>query len=221
MPTQSSMRVYYFTPPSYALENLERRHLKISRFSKCNDPFKLASFSQKNKKIRLKFGGWISSMDKSYGLLCFCQSWKNPVMWAHYAENHLGLCYGFDVDIENLIKVRYVKQRIHPNATEDSILSLIEKEGVENLIATKFEHWCYEEEYRMLMKLPSENCEKKHFFEGFSESLKLREVIVGCKSEIAVRDVQRLVDNESVEVFKSRPAFRKFEICRQLNKAIW
>jgi len=221
MPTQSSTRVYYFTPPDHALENIERKRLKVSRFSQCNDPFELACFSQKDRELRMQFRSWLQHMDGNYGLLCFCKGWRNPVMWAHYAGNHTGVCYGFDVDSENLFKVRYVKERLHPNASAGNILSLIAREKIENIIATKFKHWSYEEEYRMLVKLPSEQREDNLIFENFSEYFMLREVIIGFKSEIAVSSVQSMVDKETVDVIKSRPAFQKFEICRQLNKSLW
>lgn len=142
-------------------------------------------------------------------------------MWAHYARNHTGVCYGFDVEQENLVKVRYVKERLHPNANAGNILSLMAKEKIEDLIGTKFKHWSYEEEYRMLVKLPSEQREGDLSFENFSESFKLREVIIAFKSEIAVSSVEGMVDRKTVDVFKSRPAFQKFEICRQRNKSLW
>lgn len=221
MPMQSSKRVYYFTPPDHALENLERKRLKVSRFSQCNDPFELASFSQKDKELRTQFRRWLQHMDSKYGLLCFCRSWRNPVMWAHYAKNHTGVCYGFDVAPENLFKVRYVKERLQAKANAKNIPSQMGMDIIENLIATKFQHWSYEEEYRMLVTLPAAPHQGNLIFESFSDTFQLREVIIGFKSEIAVSSAKSLVDREAVEVFKSRPAFQKFEICRQRNKTLW
>lgn len=38
-----------------------------------------------------------SHFNKNKGLLCFSDNWKSPVMWAHYAAKHHGICLGFDV----------------------------------------------------------------------------------------------------------------------------
>jgi len=210
-------RVYYFTPPKHALENLQEKRLKVSRFLRCNDPFELASFSQKNKDFRRQFQKWLVEMDKRNALLCFCKNWRNPVMWAHYAENHTGVCYGFDVDPKSLIDVRYVSERLYPNLTLENFLSLFGKDQIEDLIATKFIHWNYEEEVRILVSFSSETPAEQLAFEYFSDVMNLREVIVGAKSKITISDVKQTGLDKSVEVFKARPAFRKFEIVRQRN----
>lgn len=214
-------RVYYFTPPNHAIENLQKKRLKVARFSQCNDPFELASFSQKNKLLRRKFEKWLKHMDENYGLLCFCKTWRNPVMWAHYAKNHTGVCYGFDVDPELLFHVRYVSKRLYPDLNPSNFLSYVKEDRLEELIATKFIHWSYEEEARMLIKFPQKVADGRRIFEDFSEDFALREVIVGVKSEITASEVQNIVSEMNVEVFKARPAFQTFEIVRQKNKALW
>ena len=37
--------LYYYTPPHHVLKNLTASHIKISNFSRCNDPFELAAFN--------------------------------------------------------------------------------------------------------------------------------------------------------------------------------
>lgn len=146
-------RVYYFTPPDYALENLRQRHLKVSRFSRCNDAFELAVFDLSDRDLRKRFDGWLRETDSTKGLICFCRSWRSPVLWGHYARNHTGLCYGFDVDPDILYEVRYVSERLYPGITAETFADHVGPGQLEELIATKFLHWSYEEEQRMLIKL--------------------------------------------------------------------
>lgn len=214
-------RVYYFTPPKHALDNLKRSHLKVARFSQCNDPFELAAFSQRNKRFRQKFQNWLSQMDKSHGLLCFCRSWRNPVMWAHYAENHTGVCYGFDVDPKTFIDVRYVSERLYPNITPENFLEQIGEQQMVDLFATKYIHWSYEEEVRLLVNFREAVVKDQPVFHEFSGSMQLREVIVGPRSNIRVSDIVAEVADKEVEIFKARIAFQRFEVVRQKNKAKW
>ena len=213
-------RVYYFTPPKHALENLQNRHLKVSRFSKCNDPFELASFSQKNREIRRKFKSWLASMDKLNGLLCFCRSWHNPVMWSHYSRDHTGICYGFDVDPTTFVDVRYVSERLYPNLTLEDFSAFVGEEQMVDLFATKFIHWSYEEEVRLLVTFSAEVSTTEPVFHPFSDSMKLREVIVGPKSKIRVGEISAILNDQSVDVFKSRLAFQRFEVVHQKNMSL-
>lgn len=214
-------RVYYFTPPEHALDNLKKSHLKVARFSQCNDPFELAAFSQKNKRFRRRFQDWLNNMDRSNGLLCFSRSWRNPVMWAHYAKNHTGVCYGFDVDPKTFVDVRYVSERLYPNLTPENFLEQVGEDQMVDLFATKYIHWNYEEEVRLLVTF-SESVEKDQLvFHEFSSSMQLREVIVGPKSDIRVSEIEAAVADMSVEAFKARIAFQRFEVVRQKNRSKW
>jgi Protein of unknown function (DUF2971) len=193
-------RVYYFTPPEHALENLRARHLKVSRFSTCNDPFEFAAWSQKNREIRRKFEKWFADVDKKNGLLCFCRSWRNPVMWAHYARNHTGICYGFDVDPAIFIDVRYVSERLYPNLTLKNFSSHVGEDQMVDLFATKFIHWSYEEEVRLLVSFSAEVLTNDHVFHPFSDSMRLKEVIIGPKSGFKIPEIKSIVNDQSVEV---------------------
>ncbi|MEO4043158.1 DUF2971 domain-containing protein [Hoeflea sp. CAU 1731] len=214
-------RVYYFTPPEYALDNLRKKHLKVSRFSLCNDPYELASFSQRNKTIRRQFRTWLADMDKQHGLLCFCRTWRNPVMWSHYAKNHTGVAYGFDVDPSIFVDVRYVSERLYPNLTPENFFAYVGEDQMIDLFATKFIHWSYEEEVRLLVTFSGQVSINKIVFHPFSSSMQLKEVIVGPSSKITVSEVRAEIANKKVEIFQSRLAFQRFEIVRQKDSALW
>ena len=48
------------------------------------------------------------------GILCFSLNWTSLLLWAHYADNHKGICLGFDLQDGPdwyVYPVSYVKER--------------------------------------------------------------------------------------------------------------
>jgi hypothetical protein len=160
-------------------------------------------------------------MDKKYGLLCFCRNWRNPVLWSHYAEKHTGVCYGFDVDPAKFVDVRYVSERLYPNITLDNFFNHISQAQMTDLFATKFIHWNYEEEVRLLIPIPENVPNDELHFYPFSEAMRLKQVIVGAKSEIRRDEVEAAVTEESIEIFKARLAFQRFSVVKQNDRSLW
>lgn len=142
-------------------------------------------------------------------------------MWAHYAKNHTGVCYGFDVDPNTFVDVRYVSERLYPNLSPENFLNHVGEDQMVDLFATKFIHWSYEEEVRLLVKFSERIPDGDIVFHSFSDSMQLKEVIVGPKSKISVSEVRAEVPDKKVEIFKSRLAFQRFEIVRQENRSLW
>jgi hypothetical protein len=58
-------------------------------------------------------------------------------------------------------------------------------------------------------------------YHDFSEKMQLRQVIVGPNSKLRASEIEDVVKNKNVEVFKSRLAFRRFEVTRQKNLSLW
>ena len=113
-------RVYKFLPEEWARDNIEKQRIKISRFCDLNDPFELSPFDLSNGDqrdalihARKEFSGG------GRGLLCFSFKWSNPLLWAHYADKHKGICLGFDLPDKDIRHVAYVSTRLpFPNPSE-------------------------------------------------------------------------------------------------------
>ena len=88
------MRVYYLTGAQFALSNLALRRIKIARFGDLNDPFELLGVDVGDKKLREAILETKEQINKNRGLICFSKTWRNPLMWGHYAEKHMGMCLG-------------------------------------------------------------------------------------------------------------------------------
>jgi hypothetical protein len=95
----------------------------------------------------------LPELNEIAGWMCFSSAWTNPVIWAHYADQHRGLCLGFDVPGKFCQKIAYVEKR---KPFPPDLLALNEPEKLEviqEMLFTKCEDWRYEEEIRVTVKL--------------------------------------------------------------------
>jgi len=207
------MRVYYFTEKEYGLENIFKKRIKISDFSNLNDPFELLGIEMSDRDVRKAVQFEKSKIAKNKGLVCFSETKYDPVQWAHYAENHKGICLGFDIHDDRLKKVKYVSARLARSTLDES-------DRVEKLLTTKFKHWSYEKEHRLVVDLKKNERTDGLLFENFSDKLVLREVYIGCQSALNFKDViSKLSSNKNDIVIKhTRPAFKDFRIVWDQSK---
>ena len=110
------MRVYHFINEQYGLADLQEKHLKIARINELNDPFEFMGADLSDHEFREAIGGLKIYLNKKWGLLCFSKDWGNPVQWTHYADEHKGLCLGFDVPDRFLVEVKYKDKRLSVNS---------------------------------------------------------------------------------------------------------
>lgn len=104
--------VYHYISARYGLEGIQKRRLKISRIMELNDPFEFLGVNLKDRKFRKLISETKQELSKSKGLLCFSKTWRNPVLWGHYADKHKGLCLGFEIASNLLGKVEYIDSRL-------------------------------------------------------------------------------------------------------------
>ena len=167
------MRVYHLLPRKWALCDLKHRCLKVATFADLNDPFELRGVRLENRADRRRFNRWRKFTAAKLGLLCFSKSWRNPVLWSHYADEHKGFCLGFDVPASCLHEVKYVPERLQ-------FEQLVPDEGqLQQLLRTKFKDWGYEGECRRIVRLHNAcEADNLHFW-PFGSDLELREVVLG------------------------------------------
>ena len=202
------MRVYHLLPRKWALRDLRHRRLKVATFDDLNDPFELRGVALENRADRRCFNRWRKRTAAKLGLLCFSKSWQNPVLWSHYAEEHNGICLGFDVPDSCLYEVRYVPERLQ-------FEQLIPDEcQLHQLLRTKFKDWEYEAEYRRIVRL-QETCkaDNLHFW-PFGSDLHLREVVLGARCKVQKDHLEELFGDgySDIELVQARPAFQTFNV---------
>ena len=214
------MRLYHFTSANPGLENVRLRHLKIATLTDINDPFELAICCDdpvRRRALRRTRQQWASR----FGMLCFSRDWHNPVQWSHYGDKHRGICLGFDVPEAILTEVHY---RDDPLQLDWSAIESGGSAGQDEMIrwsSTKYSHWKYEDEYRAFLSLDEKEANGL-YFANFGESLELREVIVGARSDISRRDVQTALGSlKDVQVVKTRLAFGSYRVVTLQAASRW
>jgi hypothetical protein len=204
------MRLYKFCPSKFGMENLKKRRLKISIFDKLNDPFELNPYRIESREDRLLWEKAMRDTANGKGLICFSDRWSNPVIWSHYAENHTGMCLGFDVCDTDCFKVAYKSKK-----TKLPPISTIVKDRntafIEEALLTKYSHWRYEHEWRMFLSIGTPPDSNGNYFEPFGEKIKLREVIVGHSCEINIDELRALCSGD-ISFIKARLAFITFSV---------
>lgn len=201
------MRLYHFIDKSHGLDDLRKRRLKIARIHQLNDPFEFLGVDLTEPFFRkaLEKSKW--DLSQTNGLLCFSLNWSNPVLWGHYADKHRGLCLGFDLPDDLPEGITYVPNRMpQPKRVDETF--------TRKLLFTKFDHWRYEEEYRLYVSLGID--EDGFFFSEFGGNLILRQVIVGSESDLTRHELESAIGDQSanVSIIKARSDYRKFSMVR-------
>ena len=225
------MRVYHFVNKKYGLEDLREKRLKIARINELNDPFELMGVVLTDPEHRESLEFLKTSIGNVHGILCFSKCWNNPLQWAHYADNHKGVCLGFDIPDNILFKVRYQDNPLPADeldalkASVDAQIEVVnlrstERNGQnrnnmpfgEKILTTKFSHWRYEEEYRFFPRLNRQNQELQYC--NFSSDLNLREIIVGIRSTVKRAKVEEALGDttKGLKIFKVRANYCDFTV---------
>ncbi|TNJ08972.1 DUF2971 domain-containing protein [Aeromonas veronii] len=163
----------FFTEPS----------IKLSNIKALNDPFE----SEINKHIldrivntvrHHKLNKWenfieakltrksLESIIGFNGVISYSETPRNLLMWAHYGDQHSGMCVGFNSNVLNYlsnkkknlhtnlsvykpIKVNYDSRRIDPTEIADKKDVL--KDILISYLTTKSDEWIYEKEHRSII----------------------------------------------------------------------
>ncbi|MBW6417692.1 DUF2971 domain-containing protein [Celeribacter sp. PS-C1] len=230
------MRLCYYTPSKHLISTLQNKHLKVSRFNKCNDIFELGNFRipydtdlTKRQEARRPIRDWSNRMDAQYGLICFSDNHYSPLMWAHYADRNRGACLVFDYHPEKsrgkLVRVEYKASReeILPDETvglpETNIFGLSDAE-LQRCFATKQSQWSYEKEHRLIVNLEEMKTERDNHFFDWGNSLKLKEVYVGSNPNICTKALETSVDGRVI-LKQKRAGFGEYQVVTQQDKKLW
>lgn len=227
----NTVRLFYFTCDHWAAENVKKRRLKLSFPNDVNDIFEFRPFDFGDvKQARLRRKAWLDAIDKYsklQGFISFSESWAVPTMWGHYANNHKGVCLGFDLPIRRNDQVAYADKidyvdNLHPIDGRILTDAAYNEEMVNIARKTKSSHWSYEEEWRYWFSLSDKEKELKLakpdelVFADFDASLVLREVIFGTKSAHTTESFKTFLrEADNVKFTTARPSFRRFAMVPQ------
>jgi len=217
------VRLYYFVEARHGVEDIGEARLKVSRFFELNDPFELYAGDQSDKSFRKKIKGWAERINQQQGVLCFTESWCDPVMWSHYGDRHRGICLGFDVNDDIVKPIDYRPERLPFDKWKALSCSDPPKEVMERLLTTKFARWRYENERRVIVPLTGLKKEIKNgkecLFRSFDD-LKLVEVFAGHRCCVKWKPLiknaaEKLPLQLRPKLIKARLGFTRFKVVRQ------
>lgn len=174
----------------------------------CNWDFKELLSAAKKEDLQTLYQGQFTSIEdlvshrvdhfNQSGILCLSRPNCSILMWSHYAENHSGICLGFDFEMlaksfqQDCIKgpneVLYDVAKLGERAEVDirhnkeiNGMNAIEFYVDHSLALLKHKDWKYEQEFRFFSKRPG----------SFQFSpLALKEVIFGIRT--SERDKSRI-----------------------------
>ena len=212
------MRVYYLTGAQFALSNLALRRIKIARYEDLNDPYELLGVDLGDRKLCAAVRKTKERINEDRGLICFSKSWRNPLMWGHYAEKHTGMCLGFDVPENKLVTVSYKERPLKIEIDPETRKPKPTEKFMEKLLRRKFIGWEYEDEMRLFVGLDHDTVESGKYFCSFSKDLRLREVILGPLCELPIEGVRKIVADfkPPVVVLKSRIAYTRYAVLKHI-----
>jgi hypothetical protein len=207
------MRMYYMTSAKWGEVILKERRLKLSRFFEANDPFELSLIDNRPRDTRQIVRLIGDYFNDHIGMICFGANWSSPVMWAHYADKHSGVCLGFDVEDSLLTKVVYTDQKITVPLGAHLPKHGLNADLLSKVRMTKATDWAYEREYRVEGALKQKDSRTGLYYIDFGPQVQLRELIMGHRCEWTIDNAFLLIaEKEPVRICKARPAFGKFEM---------
>lgn len=202
------------------LQNLSNRKNWVADPYEFNDPFEFSLIDrfyhttegvpQQLEGAELKSLNRIEEQIKEFGVVCYSSDFYNNLLWAHYAENHKGMCLVFDVPEEkksDLHKVNYQKEFPRIDLTQDADAP----ETLKKVVATKSKDWEYENEYREVFLMKN----MLHAYPG-----ELVEIIFGCRTPFD--DIKIAVDvavskNPNITISKMRIARNEYGLGKETH----
>ena len=151
---------------------------------------------------------WVGQISQYYGITCFSKTYDNILMWSHYAAQHKGIVVGFETtNLSELHPVIYSTERckipLSSVCNEEA-----RKQSMIDVMTTKEACWHYEDEWRMVHKLPSISPNGLYLLPFDSNCIK--EVYIGIRTEEKER--QKLIDYLQASQKMMRPKVFQMEI---------
>jgi hypothetical protein len=130
-------------------------------------------------------------MCNSY-ISCLSTSSRNPLLWAHYGDNHEGFCVRYNKEkLVNSLPLRCHNEVIYTNNPMnflDTITNSCDiKKQVDKLLFKKSKHWDYEQEYRLVMEQRRTELSSKYFTHSFDPQ-SVNMVLFGLKASAKFKE---------------------------------
>ncbi len=220
------MDIYYKYAKFRSIEELLSATVKLSPLRTLNDPFEcilnkevednlLKNTSLPDVEIEIEE---ITSLDESlkenlilkriydglneYAIFSLSETPRNLLMWAHYADEHNGVCIGYkknifesidnkvetDLGIESYTPIKVNYDNLRPQALSDQPSREKRKKSTLNQLITKSDDWMYEKEHRCIIPMIWADKIKIQEIENINANFSLTNILTTL---IANKDIER------------------------------
>ncbi|MBQ7204203.1 MAG: DUF2971 domain-containing protein [Eubacterium sp.] len=140
---------------------------------------------------------FFEGLKKSMGISCFSESPDSLLMWAHYANNHRGICVEYELlEISNMLNfspvpVIYDNEKTSFNYLNENTIDSDSTRVFVESITSKSPEWSYEKEWRIIRDEGAcgSNWDTKNNG-ALLEMIRPHSIILGCQAE---QDYEKLV----------------------------
>lgn len=214
------MKLYYYTGHKFFRKILQDKRVKVSRYGRygtLNDPFELAAYDTSNQDFRKVHKIQADELAQKLGLICLSKTRRSPAMWAHYTDNHEGVCLQFEVTFDHIFEVKYQTEKLFPDITLETFSDHVDLDNIRKIWGAKSKDWSYEKEWRMHVPLDNDVVIKDgdYHFMPFQEiegnTFMLKRVFVGYRCSTGISNIMDDVRDYpyKVDVVQTSPAFKK------------
>ncbi|WP_157760582.1 DUF2971 domain-containing protein [Chitinophaga caeni] len=150
----------YYSLNLYSIDALLRNYFYLANPSSFNDPFDCNINLIKDVQNISKYTSVKRNNVRNIGICCLSETLDNHLMWAHYTNNYNGFCLGFrgdniDANANREIFPRHSFTKVIYPASPVSIEQQLPF-AQNYLFTTKFKHWEYEQEWRLIAEITNE-----------------------------------------------------------------
>ncbi|WCJ63830.1 DUF2971 domain-containing protein [Agrobacterium tumefaciens] len=207
------MQLYYYTKLQYGLASVRDKRIKISLYDSLNDPFDFLGVATDSRDQRKELKAIRDELSAKSGIICLSETWKEPLMWGHYADSHKGVCLGFEVRAGNYEKIDYRAARPKLSDFGKHSISELSDEDKAQIACRKFNHWSYEREWRRIVNLGTADFVDGNHYLDFDKNTVLKTILFGSRSGIKKDKIAEIVKhNPAVKIAITRPANTAFDI---------
>ncbi|MFM5861617.1 DUF2971 domain-containing protein [Aeromonas veronii] len=220
------MKTYYKYTKYFSANFFKKPTIRISNPIYLNDPFESeagnnltrvveCSYNQLDetrRKSRAEIKDALNLMLRSNGIFSVSETPRNALMWAHYADEHSGLCIGFDdkvfqksTTMKNhrvLINTLTPQKVNYDNYRFDSQTSIRTKndmlEAIKTHLLTKSDDWIYEKEHRWIIPFNLATSFKVDF-KHKNQSSSIMEAMTAerlINEALKIKEIDKISDNE-------------------------
>lgn len=223
--------VYKYLCAKNALDDLEHRHIRIGRMNELNDivdcrPFFSCVEDHDPGAIQKR-------LNDRFGIICYCGTAGNQLVWSHYGDHHRGIALGFELpeqsdkthpEWERLHAVYYDPDNERPianlitySSSGEPIYHTDEQILADGYTVKGFD-WKYEGEHRQFVPLTETRPTASGYFLPMRGTL--REVVLGQRCTVDPELIHSLVafhrtpedKGKRVEIFSAQIDEREFKV---------